>query len=43
YFGGWNWPQTNEDQIKSLAEYKKALEEELDDVRSEEKELSKKE
>jgi hypothetical protein len=41
YFGGWSWPQTKKDQIKSLAEYKKALEEELEDVKQEEQELSK--
>ncbi len=41
YFG-WNWPQTKEDQTKALVDYKKALEEELEDVIKEEKELSKK-
>jgi len=41
YFGGWNWPQTEKDQIEALAEYKKALEEELEDIKQEEKELSK--
>ena len=39
YFG-WNWPQTQEDQTKALADYRKALEEELEDVKKEEKELS---
>ncbi|MFH1566124.1 MAG: DUF5320 domain-containing protein [bacterium] len=40
YFG-WNLPQTKEDELKSLSDYKKALEEELEDVKKEEKELSK--
>jgi len=39
YFGNWNEPQTKEDQAKALADYKKALEEELEDVSKEEKEL----
>ena len=43
YFGGWNWPQTKTDQIKSLTDYKKALEEELEDVKQEEIELRKEE
>jgi hypothetical protein len=38
YFG-WNDPQTKEDKVKALAEYKKALKEELEDVEKEEKEL----
>lgn len=41
YFGGWNWPQTKKNQLKALADYKKALEEELEDVKKEEGELSK--
>jgi len=41
YFGSWLWPQTNEDQLKALTEYKKALEEELEDVKKEEEELDK--
>lgn len=41
YFGGWNWPQTKKDQINALADYRKALEEELEDVKQEEQELSK--
>ena len=36
---GWNWPQNKEDQKKALAGYKKALEEELEDVKKEEGEL----
>ncbi len=39
YFN-WNWPQTKEDQKESLAHYKKALEEELEDVKKEESELA---
>jgi len=42
-FGGWGWPQTKEDHTKSLTEYRKALENELEEVRKEEKELSKSE
>lgn len=42
YFN-WNWPTTSEDQKKALAEYRKALEEELGDVKKEEKELGEKE
>ena len=37
----WNWPQTNESQLKVLADYRKALEEELEDVKKEEEELNK--
>ena len=37
----WNHPQTKEDKLKALANYKKALEEELDDVNKEEEEVSK--
>jgi hypothetical protein len=40
YFG-WNFPQTKEDKLKALAEYKKALKEELEDVGKEEEETSK--
>lgn len=40
YFG-WNLPQTKEDELKSLLDYKKALEEELEDITKEEKKLSK--
>lgn len=39
YFG-WNQPQTPKDQLEALADYKKALEEELEDVNKEKKELS---
>ena len=35
YFG-WNAPATKEEQRQSLADYRKALEEELEDVRQEE-------
>lgn len=38
YFG-WTWPQTPEDQKQALADYKKALQEELDDVNKEMEEL----
>jgi len=34
YFG-WNWPKTEEEKTKSLEDYKKALEEELEDVKKE--------
>ncbi len=40
YFG-WNWPQTPKDQLEALDDYKKALEEELEDVDKERKELGK--
>lgn len=42
YFG-WNWPQTKNDQIEALADYKKALLEELEDVKKEKEELGKSE
>ena len=35
YFG-WSLPQTPKDQKEALADYKKALEEELEDVKKEE-------
>jgi hypothetical protein len=35
YFG-WNQPQTKEEKLKALSDYKKALEEELEDVKKEE-------
>ncbi len=38
YFG-WKWPQTKKDQLEALKEYKQALEEELEDVAKEKKEL----
>jgi len=37
----WNQPQTKEDREKALVEYKKALEEELEDVKKEGEELGK--
>lgn len=37
----WNWPQTKDDQKKALVDYKKALEEELEDVKIEKEELDK--
>jgi len=40
YFGYWDWPQTKQDQTKALSDYQKALEEELEDVKKEERELS---
>ena len=40
YFG-WNAPQTTEDRKKDLTEYKKALEEELEDIKKEEEDLDK--
>lgn len=38
YFG-WNQPQTEAEQKQALVDYRKALEEELEDVKKEEKEL----
>jgi len=40
YFSCWNQPQTKQDQAKALTDYKKALQEELEDVNKEEKKLS---
>lgn len=40
YFG-WQWPQSQEDQKQALIDYRKALEEELEDVKKEEVELGK--
>ncbi len=37
----WNWSLSRDDQKKALAEYKKALEEELEDVKKEEEVLNK--
>jgi len=37
----WNWPQSKDKQKATLADYRKALEEELQDVKKEEGELSK--
>jgi hypothetical protein len=39
YFG-WGGPQTKEEKAKALADYKKALEEELEDVKKEEADLA---
>ena len=41
YFGCWNFPQTKEDKLKAPVDYKKALEEELEDVQKEEEEVNK--
>jgi len=41
YFGCWNFPQAKEDKLKALTDYKKALQEELEDVSKEEESLSK--
>ena len=38
---GCNEPQTKEEKLKALADFKGALEEELEDVKKEEEELSK--
>jgi hypothetical protein len=38
YFG-WNQPQTKEEKLKALADYKEALSEELEEVRKEEEML----
>ena len=40
YFN-WGRPQSKEDEKKALAEYKKALEEELEDINKEEVDLGK--
>lgn len=37
----WGWPETKKEQLNALKEYKKALQEELEDVDKEEKELAK--
>lgn len=39
YYGVYNRPQTDDEQRQSLAEYRKALEEELEDVKQEEQKL----
>ncbi len=36
---GWNEPQTKEEQAEALVDYRKALEEELEDVKKQEEEL----
>ena len=40
-FFGWCGPQTKKDQVKALSDYKKALEEELEDIKKELKEVDK--
>lgn len=37
----WDWPETEKEQLKALKEYKKSLQEELEDVEKEEKGLAK--
>ena len=39
YFG-WNQPQTKEEKLQALSDYKKALEEELEDIKKEEADLA---
>jgi hypothetical protein len=39
YFA-WRWPQTKQDKKEALVDYRKALEEELEDVKKEEQELA---
>jgi uncharacterized protein DUF5320 len=38
-FFGWNQPQTSEEQKQSLVDYRKALEEELEDIKKDEEDL----
>ncbi len=38
-FFGWNQPQTKEEQAQALTDYCKALEEELEDTKKEERDL----
>ncbi|MDD4785189.1 MAG: DUF5320 domain-containing protein [Candidatus Shapirobacteria bacterium] len=38
-FFGWNQPQTEAEQKQALVDYRKALEEELEDVKKEENDL----
>jgi hypothetical protein len=38
-FFGWNQPQTEEEKRQALVDYRKALEEELEDVKKEEEQL----
>lgn len=40
-FGCWRNPQTKEEKMKALSDYRQALEEELDDLKKEEEEVSK--
>ena len=42
YFS-WNWPETKKERIKALTDYRKALEEELEDTKKEEQNLAKEE
>jgi hypothetical protein len=39
YFG-WNQPQSKEEKLEALSDYKKALEEELEDIKKEEADLA---
>ena len=39
YFPCWDWPEAKEDQKTALADYRRALEEEFEDVKKEEEEL----
>lgn len=41
YFGCWNNPETKEEKLKALSDYKDALEEELEDVVKEQEEVKK--
>lgn len=40
YFG-WDKPQTKEEKLKALTEYKSALQEELEDLKKEQEEIEK--
>jgi hypothetical protein len=40
YFG-WNQPQTKEEKLEAISNYKKALEEELEDIKKEQEEVEK--
>ncbi len=39
YFGRWNFPQTKQDKLQALKEYRLALKEELENVEKEEASL----
>ena len=39
-FFGWNQPQSKKEKLEALSDYKKALEEELEDIKKEEAELA---
>lgn len=41
YFSCWNWPNNKEEKLRALKGYKQALQEELEDVEQEEKDLEK--